>query len=258
MEHIITHDNGDVRSVGVEELDEVPFVRHQVDPSLVEGAWRSGDAAAVLAHRRLPGGRVLAVHGFGAGADLAPLLERIAAGGVRPDRVMVDADAAVIPAAWALTELRSWHWMLTTQPAAAPEAAVEVVTDEAEVAALLDRVSPDSLARPGTPGIEAWLGVRNDGALVATGGVLRQPDGTGHVRAVAVDPAHRGRGLGRDVSRAVTRAAMADTGVCSLGVYTDNEPALRIYGDLGYAVAHTFRSGPVRGSTMTTAAAPSR
>lgn len=258
MAHIITHDNGCVRSVGVEELEDVPFVRHQVDPTLVEGAWRSGAASVVLAHRRLPGGRVLAVHGFGAGTDLAPLLERLAAGGVRPDRVMVDADAAVIPAAWPLTELRSWHWMLTTQPAPAPEAEVEVVADEAEVAALLDRVSPDSLARPGTPGIEAWLGIRHDGALVATGGVLRQPDGTGHVRAVAVDPAHRGRGLGRDVSRAVTRAAMADTGICSLGVYTDNEPALRIYGDLGYAVAHTFRSGPVNGRTRTTAAAPSR
>lgn len=258
MEHIITHDNDVVRTVGVDELRDVPFVRHQVDAALVQGAWRSGDAAVVLAHRLLPGGRVLAVHGFGADADLAPLLERLAAGGVRPDRVMVDADASVIPADWTPTELRSWHWMLTSEPAPAPVAEVEVVEDDAEVAALLDRVSPDSLARPGTPGIEAWLGVRHEGALVATGGVLRQPDGTGHVRAVAVDPAHRGRGLGRDVSRAVTRAAMADTGVCSLGVYTDNEPALRIYGGLGYAVAHTFRSGPVSGSTMTTAAAPSR
>ena len=38
----------------------------------------------------------------------------------------------------------------------------------------------------------------------------------------------------------------------------DNEPALRIYRGLGYEVAHSFSSGPVSGSSITTAVAPSR
>jgi ribosomal protein S18 acetylase RimI-like enzyme len=88
--------------------------------------------------------------------------------------------------------------------------------------------------------------------------VLRQPDGTGHVRGVAVAESQRGRGLGRELSRALTRAAMADSGVCSLGVYVDNEPALRTYRSLGYEVVHTFTSGPVSESPSTTASAPSR
>jgi ribosomal protein S18 acetylase RimI-like enzyme len=88
--------------------------------------------------------------------------------------------------------------------------------------------------------------------------VLRQPDGTGHVRAVAVAQSHRGRGLGRELSRALTRAAMGGSGVCSLGVYVDNEPALRTYRGLGYEVVHTFTSGPVTARSSTTAVAPSR
>jgi ribosomal protein S18 acetylase RimI-like enzyme len=246
------------RRVEVGELGHVPFVRHQVDPAQVEGAWRAGGAAAVLAHRPLPQGRVLAVHGFGADDDLAPLLERLAADGVRPDRVMVDADAATIPAAWPLTELRSWHWMLSTTPPPEDPLPVERVDDEDEVTALLDAEAPDSLARPGTPGVESWHGVREEGVLVAVGAVVRQPDGTGHLRAVTVASRLRGRGIGRALSTALTRLARAGTGVASLGVYTDNEPALRIYRDLGYAVAHTFRSGPVSASSITTAAAPSR
>lgn len=244
--------------VGVGELGHVPFLRHQVDPALVEGAWAAGGACAVLAHRHLPQGHFLALHGFGDPDDLAPLLARLAADGVRPDRVMVDADAATIPSAWSPTELWTWHWMISTTPASEGPVPVERVEDEAEVTALLDAEAPDSLARPGTPGVEAWYGVRERGALVAVGAVVRQPDGTGHLRAVTVSSRCRGRGLGRSLSTTLTRLAQAGTGVASLGVYTDNEPALRIYGGLGYAVAHTFRSGPVSGSTITTAAVPSR
>ncbi len=242
----------------VADLGHVPFVRHQVDPALVEGAWAQGGACVVLAHRPLPGGPVLAVHGFGPADDLAPLLARVAASGVRPDRVMVDADAATVPDAWELTGLREWHWMLSTTSPPDDPLPVERIDDEDEVTALLDAEAPDSLARPGTPGVESWHGVRASGELVAVGAVVRQPDGTGHLRAVTVATGLRGRGLGRALSTSLTRLAQAGTGVSSLGVYTDNGPALRIYEDLGYAVAHTFRSGPVSGSTRTRAAAPSR
>jgi len=51
---------------------------------------------------------------------------------------------------------------------------------------------------------------------------------------------------------------MGESGVCSLGVYVDNEPALRTYRGLGYDIVHTFTSGPDTGSSSTTAVAPSR
>jgi len=246
-----------VRSVGVSELGHVPFVRHQLDPALVTGAWVRGGAAVVVAQRLVNEGRVTAVSGFGDG-KLAGLMSDVADQVDAPDRVMVTASARAIPAQWPLAEVRQWHWMLTTSPPQPSVADVVAIEDPDEVTALLDVVAPDSHARPGTPGIVAWLGIRDAGRLVAVGAALQQPDGTGHVRGVAVAEAHRGRGLGRELSRALTLRAMRESGVCSLGVYVDNEPALRIYRGLGYDVVHTFTSGPVTGSASTTAVAPSR
>ncbi len=225
-------------------------------PRLVNRAWQDGDAAVVVVDRTLVTGPVRVVTGLG-DRDLPGLLASVAERVDAPDRVMVTAPAEDIPVAWPLAEVRQWHWMRTTHLPDPPTVEVVPVGDD-DVTALLDVVAPDSHARPGTPGMEAWLGIRDAGELVAVGGVLRQPDGTGHVRAVAVSPRHRGRGLGRELSRALTRAAMADSGVASLGVYVDNEPALRTYRGLGYEVVHTFTSGPVSGRSSTTAVAPSR
>ena len=242
--------------MGVEELRHLPFVRHQLDPQLISAAWREGDAAVVVVRRAVVAGLVTVVTGFG-DRDLPGLLAEVAALVEAPDRVMVTAPADGVPDAWPLAEVRRWHWMLTTRRPEPSNLEVVPVPDD-EVNGLLDVVAPDSHARPGTPGMEAWLGVRDSDRLVAVGGVLRQPDGTGHVRAVTVVPDQRGRGLGRELSGALTRAAMADSGVASLGVYVDNEPALRTYRGLGYEVVHTFTSGPVTGSSSTTAVAPSR
>lgn len=258
MSPIMPGENRGMRAVGVRELGHIPFVRHQIDPGLVTGAWRAGRAAAVVGRRRLAETTVTVVTGFGPPTDLAGLLARVAGEIEVPHRVMATGPVDALPAAWPVTEVRQWHWMLTTRmPPPAPTAVVEV-TDPDEVAALLAAAAPDSRARPGTPGVETWLGIREAGRLVAVGAVVRQPDGTGHLRAVSVLPERRGRGLGRGLSRALTRRAMGDTGVASLGVYVDNEPALRIYHDLGYDVAHTFTSGPVNGRSITTAVAPSR
>ena len=127
----------------------------------------------------------------------------------------------------------------------------------AEVRALLDAGNPGSFARPGTtPHVARWLGLREGGDLRAVGALVRQPDGSGHLRAVTVHPDHAGRGLGRAVSVGLTRAGLAVAPVVSLGVYLDNAPALRIYRTLGYVTRHTFASGLTRPSGPTGPAGP--
>ncbi len=196
--------------------------------------------------------------GFGPAAAQTRLLAELAGEIDPPHRLTLTAPADVVPVRWRLEDVRHWRWMLTnTQPAGEVPDAV-VVDDAAAIDALLDVAAPDSHARPGTPGIEAWLGRRDGEALVAVGAVVRNPDGSGHLRAVTVAPHARGRGLGRELSIALTRQALRGPGIASLGVYADNEPALRIYRGLGYEVVHEFTSGRVGSSSSTNAVAPSR
>lgn len=258
MGPIIADDNGDVRTVGVEELAHLPFVRHSVDRDRVVGSFEHDGAVAVLARRPMALEVLLTLTAFGPEDRLASLLGELVAEVPVPDRLTVAGPATVIPPAWPLRETRHWHWMLSTTRPTEPVPDVVEVEDADEVDALLDAAAPDSHARPGTPGIEAWLGLRDGHELVAVGAVVRQPDGSGHLRAVTVAEHARGRGLGRRLSTAMTRRAMTGPGVASLGVYADNEPALRIYRALGYEVVHAFTSGPVNGSSSTTAVVPSR
>nr|WP_246283810.1 GNAT family N-acetyltransferase [Nocardioides perillae] len=140
--------------------------------------------------------------------------------------------------------------------AAAPEQptrdGVEVVDlDESDAAdrdaveAVLDAGYADSFARPGVPGAEAWLGVTHRGTLAGVGVLIRQPSGAGLIRAVTVLPEHRGHGLARVLSAALAHRAVAGgNGTATLGVYTTNAPAVRVYERLGFRTAHTFVAGP--------------
>lgn len=241
-----------MREIGVEELlatTEDPFVRHQVDPATTSRAWVSGRATVVEATRgRRPDdvpGRHLTC--LGPEHDLEPLMASVAAATEPPLRISVEDGAyAAVPAPWRFPRQGHWHWMLTRTPCPAPAVPVVEIEDRGEVEAVLDEANPESFARPGSPAIECWLGVRREGDAVAVGALRREPDGTGHLRAVTVLPAHGGQGLGRAVSAALTLRALDDgPGVATLGVYVSNAPALAVYRRLGYRTVHTFASGPV-------------
>ncbi|HEX6151062.1 GNAT family N-acetyltransferase [Nocardioides sp.] len=248
-----------MRLVGVSELGDLPFVRHQLDPALVLGAWRLDEAVAVVSRRPIAREELVVLTGFGPADDQARLLASLAEEIEPPDRLTLTAATDVVPVAWSLAEVRRWNWMLTsTRPPDPVPDEVVVVDDPQEIDDLIDTAAPDSHARPGTPGIEAWLGWRAGADLLAVGAVVRNPDGSGHLRAVSVAPHARGRGIGRSLSVALTIRALSGRGIASLGVYADNEPALRIYRGLDYEVVHTFTSGRVSDSSITTAVAPSR
>jgi len=243
-----------VREISAEVLFEVahdPFVRHQVDRRTVERTWQRGDAVVVQGgrHRNLNvrPGPVLTC--LGRPDDLVPLLHAVASSlDAPPGRVTIEREAAP-DAPWAYEYRREWDWMWTREPpVVVPRHRVVEVDDPVEIDGLLDVANPDSFARPGTPGVEAWLGVRTDGGrLLGAGALERMADGTGHLRGVSVLPEASGRGIGYSVSHGLTVHALshAGSGVATLGVYSDNEAALSIYRQLGYTTAHRFCSGPV-------------
>ncbi|QNN51458.1 GNAT family N-acetyltransferase [Nocardioides mesophilus] len=228
-----------------------PFLRHQIAPDDVRRAWLLGDAVVLDGVRGRPGeapeGSVYTC--LGPAGQLEPLMAHVVGVGDQPARVRVEVPARV-PGAWHLTDPHQWHWMTTTTPVAGrethPVERLDAAADGAAVDALLDVANADSFARPGAPGIALWLGVRRAGRLLATGALQRMHDGTLQLRGIAVHPDARGAGLGTALSAALTNHALRDgTGLASLGVYSDNATAVRLYERLGYRVVTTFSSGAV-------------
>jgi GNAT superfamily N-acetyltransferase len=162
--------------------------------------------------------------------------------GVTVRRGSLDAVAARLPVAGG----NDWEWMCTdTAPprTAAEDRVVPLVEDDLpDVAALLAEANPHTDARPFEhPG--HWVGVRDDrGRLVACG--VRETNAAGFpvLAGITVEPACRGTGLGVAVTAHLTRAAVAVAGVCTLGLYSDNDVARRIYHGLGYTGDHLWSS----------------
>jgi ribosomal protein S18 acetylase RimI-like enzyme len=57
---------------------------------------------------------------------------------------------------------------------------------------------------------------------------------------IAVEPALRGRGLGRAVTAELTRRAVARHGLCTLGMFSSNTVARRLYRRLGYRTGQAW------------------
>ena len=85
---------------------------------------------------------------------------------------------------------------------------------------------------------------------------LREPEGTaGELRLgfVVVDPARRGRGLGREMLALGVRYAFAELGAnrVSIGVFEDNLPAYRCYKSLGFRETGEREEYEINGKTRT-------
>ncbi|MEV4412845.1 GNAT family N-acetyltransferase [Catellatospora sp. NPDC049609] len=133
-----------------------------------------------------------------------------------------------------------WDYLWTTAaPAARPgeDAVVALGPDDGDqIAAVLDDALPGSTSRPGDVRIRQWYGVREAGRVVAVAGD-RSGDGVGFLAGIAVASSAQGRGFGAALTTAVTRRLVAEFGLSSLGVMSDNTGAIRLYQRLGYTEA---------------------
>jgi ribosomal protein S18 acetylase RimI-like enzyme len=117
---------------------------------------------------------------------------------------------------------------------------------DAEIEVFLKAANPTYSAKPGWDAIRSWASVRDesDGSLLAVGAYCVRDGGNGYLASIGTVPAARGQGLGQAVTAWLTRQSIEDGNpFCSLGHYSPNEPARRLYLRLGYRTTHEMSSG---------------
>lgn len=187
---------------------------------------------------------VAALEELVASAPFAEWLPRVRA--MRVGAVSVPRAAEGLGALLARARGR-WEWMSTTTvPEAVPvPGTVELTSDSRdEVQSLLDAHNPGTDGQPFARAEQRWLGVRAaDERLLAVGCCEPECSGAPVLAGITVDPKARSRGLGRAVTAELTRGALADHGWCTLGMYSINDAARRIYLSLGYEIGAVWSSG---------------
>ena len=164
-------------------------------------------------------------------------------------RVTLPRGTAALLPAWVAVDGTDWdfRWLPEPPPVQPGEELVVADVPDADVRALLDVASPRASALPGDTAVRRWSGIRDeDGRLLACAADTSAATGIGHLSSIAVDPVARGRGLGKAVTAALTRALFAEgCDVVTLGMYADNTAGRALYDALGFRDEHRFTSGPL-------------
>ncbi|HET9630839.1 MAG TPA: GNAT family N-acetyltransferase [Terrabacter sp.] len=242
---------------GLRELLRVtgthPFVRWEVTDDLADTWWAAGDAVAFQRTRKNVW-RTVNVMGTDDGVtSLLNHLPAIAAT-VSPERraFSVSVPQHLEPRLrerYRVLDGGDWEWFHTTtapdeHPSHERVVPLDDVARAAEVRCFLEAHSPTADTEPGQG--ERWFAVEEpDGSLAAVAAWGTTRAGAPHLSSVAVDTRLRGRGLGRTIVGAVTRQAVAEAGVCTLGMYSHNDVGRGLYRSLGYEALCTWSSRPV-------------
>ena len=114
-----------------------------------------------------------------------------------------------------------------------PDAVALTETDVPEILELVERAKPGPF-RKRTIELGRYLGIRENGKLIAMAGErFRQPGWT-EVSAVCTDPDHQGKGLGARLTLAVAAGILSRGELPFLHAAADNERAIRLYERLGF------------------------
>lgn len=161
-----------------------------------------------------------------------------------------DGRGLEVPDGLATTGSGRWDFMWTNEVPEGgplPEGLELVELDDTDDADLIEGFgrshNPSFEGYPGRGFATRWLATRRSGGdLLAVGAVHELASGIPHLAGIVVDTAERGRGLGRLLTAELTRLAIDEAGVSTLGVYSDNVAATRLYAQLGYRTAHRFHT----------------
>lgn len=205
-------------------------------------AWATEDdgAVAVACPSLATKDRVVVCGSVAAAASLIGLVLEEVGPSFRPigepDLIGRLADMIELPAGNSLQPGSPFGWMDRRQPLDHTATDASWLGDDHfdEIKELLDLAHAAGDARPGDPDVDTWAGIRDDhGRLIATAALGWSAPTVGYVVGVAVDPDHRGQGLGERICRLVIDAAVTERGAVGLMVDEDNTAARRLYDKLG-------------------------
>lgn len=147
-----------------------------------------------------------------------------------------------------------WEWMwTTTAPQQDPRENLLVElndrADADEITAFSRAHNSRVWTEIGVGRIQHWLGLRDsEGHLIAVGGAEVEDSGVPLLSGIVTARDRRGQGLGSVISAALTRVALDEHGVCTLGMFSDNDVARRVYHRLGYRTARRWSSRRLAGA----------
>jgi len=145
--------------------------------------------------------------------------------------VLFTPDPVTPPAEFKILLAETGEQMIGT-PAESSIRGVEIVTLGADdVPAMMELTK---LTNPGpfalrTHELGTFLGIRNDGQLVAMAGERMKPANYTEITAVCVHPSCRGRGYAQMLLAAVSRQILARGEIPFLHVFSDNDSAIALY-----------------------------
>jgi predicted GNAT family acetyltransferase len=155
-----------------------------------------------------------------------------------------------VPDGW-VTELAVPGVQMLAGPALDVSVVAEVVPeplgpdDVDEMMALIAATDPGPFERR-TVELGGYLGVRAEGKLVAMAGERFRGAGYTEISAVCTDAAHRGRGLGSLLTRAIAAQIRARGEEAFLHAAASNTNAIRLYQALGFTLRTTCDFAAIR------------
>jgi ribosomal protein S18 acetylase RimI-like enzyme len=160
-----------------------------------------------------------------------------------------DADRHLLPS-YLLDPRNDWEWYVTwdTPPPQPREGKVTWLDDERDANAIRHLLTASSLRHdvaPGDANVRRWCGVwAADGTLSAVAAHTERRPGVPHLASIATRSDVRREGYGAAVTAWLIRRLLAEgSGWVTLGMYSDNDSARRLYLRLGFRCNHRFTSG---------------